>query len=105
MERPKTIRPGENELYVVLPVAALELIQKGQERIIALLEGKTATTRIPGGYITEAEAQELLRRKATWFWERRQRGELPFTKVGNRTYYAMADIEKFMANNRKGGGQ
>lgn len=54
-----------------------------------------------GDWIDEKEAQKLLNRKATWFWERRKNGELVFTKVGNKVMYSRESILAFLNENRK----
>jgi hypothetical protein len=45
-------------------------------------------------YITEKQAREIFQRQATWFWQMRKDGKLPFSKIGKTIYYAKADIKK-----------
>src|SRR5687768_11471532 len=87
----------ESLLYEM--VKRQDAIDKKQDRIITLLE-KGITSEIPGNYIPEEDAKELLDRKTTWFWQMRSSGKLAFTKVGNRIFYAKADIQKLLDNNR-----
>jgi hypothetical protein len=51
-----------------------------------------------GGYIREREAQELLNRKTTWFWQKRKSGQLKGKKAGNQWYYKEEDIIGFIKN-------
>ncbi len=45
-------------------------------------------------YITEKQAREIFQRQATWFWQMRKNGILPYSKIGKTIYYAKSDIKK-----------
>lgn len=45
-------------------------------------------------YITEKQAREIFQRQATWFWQMRKDGILPYSKIGKTIYYAKSDIKK-----------
>jgi hypothetical protein len=45
-------------------------------------------------YITEKSAREIFQRQATWFWQMRKEGKLPFSKIGKTIYYSKSDIKK-----------
>jgi len=81
------------ESYFLVPRALLEKIASNQETILSLL-GKTNSNaeKSLGDYISEAEAKKLLDKKTTWFWNRRQSGQLPFSKIGGTNYYSRQDI-------------
>lgn len=84
---------------LVVPQAFLESLAEGQNKILALLENTPDKNRI-GDYVTEAEAQKMLGRKATWFWGMRTKGLLAFAKVGNKVFYSRKDIEKFLEDHK-----
>lgn len=77
---------------IIVPEEFLNELKNKQEKIITLLEGKK-TDKIPQ-YITEKEAQALFNRKATWFWEMRRKGILPYSRIGKSIYYSIADLER-----------
>ena len=54
-----------------------------------------------GDYIEEKEAIQLLGRKTTWFYNMRQAGKLPVTKIGSKTLYSKADLLQILDNNKK----
>lgn len=49
-----------------------------------------------GEYISEKEAQEMLNRKTTWFWQKRKSGQLTGKKAGNQWFYHKKDIISFI---------
>ncbi|MDR2791694.1 MAG: helix-turn-helix domain-containing protein [Tannerellaceae bacterium] len=53
-------------------------------------------------YITVPAAMELLHVKKTTLWQLNKRGLLPTCKVGQRTLYRRADIERFLGEDKKG---
>jgi hypothetical protein len=54
-----------------------------------------------GDYIEEKQAIQILGRKTTWFYNMRQAGKLPFTKVGSKTFYSKADLLNILDLNKK----
>ena len=106
MKHGATTYDEPKEDLVLVPYSFLAELKQGQERIIVLLEKNPPVGNgIPGGYIPEQVAQDLLGRKTTWFWQMRSSGQLAFTKVGNRVFYAKADIQRLLDNHRQEGGQ
>lgn len=94
-----------NELdgsLILVPQSFLDELKEQQGKIISLLE-KERPNSIPGDYILEKEAQDLLGRRTTWFWHMRNTGQLAYTKVGNRIFYAKADIQRLLDNHRQEG--
>ena len=97
------------EAFSLVPNPALEMILETQEKILEALNlthpfsksGKTP--KAIGEFIPEDDAMELFGRKRTWFWNKRNSGELKFTKVGGRVYYAKSDIINLLESNKKGG--
>jgi hypothetical protein len=54
-----------------------------------------------GDFISEKEAKELLGKGTTWFWNKRQSGELTGRKAGNKWYYKRSEILSFIENGKK----
>lgn len=54
-----------------------------------------------GDYVEEKQAIQILGRKTTWFYNMRQSGKLPFTKVGSKTFYSKADLLNILDLNKK----
>jgi hypothetical protein len=91
-----------NGVLVAVPQPYLDSLLENQKEILALLKGNNNHfSQMVGDYITEEEAQKILGRKATWFWGMRTKGKLAFSKVGNKNYYSIADIEKLLTSNKK----
>lgn len=75
----------------------LEEIKNNQLKILAFFE--TSQKEQLSDYITETEAKELLKKKATWFWQMRKNGQLHYSKIGKAIYYAKSDIIKLFEKN------
>jgi hypothetical protein len=54
-----------------------------------------------GDYLEEKQAIQLIGRKTTWFYNMRQAGLLPYSKVGSKTFYCKSDLIKLLENNKK----
>lgn len=86
--------------YVLVSHSLLVEISQRQLEILRFLhEGREQGNSI-GDFIPESEAQKLLGRKVTWFWNMRKKGALSFSKVGNRIFYSKADILKLLLQNK-----
>ena len=86
-----------NGVLVAVPKSYLEGLLENQKEILNLLKGKIdLSSQSIGDYITEEEAQKMLGRKTTWFWDMRTKGKLAFSKVGNKIYYSIKDIENLL---------
>lgn len=83
--------------FVLIPeeliVKLVEMTEK-IKKIEEVLDNKQQSTL--GGFITEAEAKNLLGRKTTWFWNARKSGILKGRKVANRWYYKTDELLKLM---------
>lgn len=93
---------------VIIPKEQLDSIQKNQEQILQILQNNSPRkvpedSLVRGKYMPEPKAKELLGRGTTWFWQMRKTGQLRFTKVGNKIYYHVDDIEKLFNENQQGG--
>jgi hypothetical protein len=89
------------EKLVLVPMKKLEEIQEGQKQILeavsSIPESRPVLKGLIGNkYIPESEAQKMLGRKTTWFFNMRKSGKLEFKKLGGRTYYSLEDIEKLL---------
>ena len=89
------------EPLLLVPQNFLEGITEKQNQIIELLNKINSGESSVGDYIPETEAKKLLGRKTTWFWNMRISGQLAFTKVGNKIYYAKSDIVKLFDNSKQ----
>ncbi len=47
-------------------------------------------------YVEEKDAKEIIKKKATWFWQMRTSGKLQFSKVGHKNYYKLSDLKKIL---------
>lgn len=75
-----------------------ERLVKIESKLDTLLErnGKAELSE----YITERQAMELLNCKQTKLWTLRTTGQLSFTRVGRKVYYAVADIKEMLDKNK-----
>lgn len=65
-----------------------------------LLNKKENTKGSVGEYISEKEAKTLLSRGTTWFWNKRQSGELVGKKAGGTWYYKRSEIINYIENGK-----
>jgi hypothetical protein len=75
----------------------LDEIKNNQLKILAFFEQSHKDQLTD--YITESQAKELLKKKATWFWQMRKSGQLHYSKIGKAIYYAKSDIIKLFEKN------
>ncbi len=83
---------NKDGLYLI-PQSFLNSIKEDQQKILELLSNPNTSQNL-GDYIPESEAKKLLGRQTTWFWNMRTSGQLAFTKVGSKIYYAKSDFVK-----------
>ena len=106
MNNEKHYQPVATRKLVQVLGEVFESLLANQERIIELMgEGKQieSNTRSIGEYLTQDEAEELLQRGKTWFWNMRTTGKLGFSKIGNKVFYKKGDIEELLdANHQEG---
>lgn len=87
--------------FVIVPYEKMdELLQKVEKLNESITSSRTNNGSL-GDFITEKEAKELLSRATTWFWNKRQSGELTGCKAGNQWYYKRSDILKFIENGKQ----
>ena len=83
----------KDDNFFIVPRALLQKIASDQETILSLLGKNNSNLQLGiGDYIPEIEAKKLLGKKTTWFWNMRQSGQLPFSKIGSTNYYSRQDI-------------
>jgi hypothetical protein len=75
----------------------LDEIKNTQLKILSLFEASQKDDL--ADYITESQAKELLKKKATWFWQMRKSGQLQYSKIGKAIYYSKNDIVKLFEKN------
>jgi hypothetical protein len=93
-QRQNILSQGEPVVLMAVPSEMLEQIIQKLDELSAVVKGGHPEKL--GDWISEKEAQKLLGRKATWFWNRRKNGELVFTKVGNKIMYSRESILAFL---------
>jgi hypothetical protein len=89
-----------HEALVLVPLHLLEEIRETLLFLKCQADDKVSKHKLTE-WISEKDAMELLGKKVTWFWTRRKSGELPFTKVGGKVFYAMADLNQYLERNRR----
>ena len=86
------------ETFLLIPEEVLKTINEKQDKILELLSNQKGSTTTD--FITEREAKEIFKRKATWFWQMRKNGILPFSKIGKSIYYSVKDLKKLMEDSK-----
>jgi hypothetical protein len=95
----KVLGQGEPVVLMAVPSEMLEQIIQKLDELSAVVRG--GSSQKLGDWVSEKEAQQLLGRKATWFWQRRKNGELVFTKVGNKIMYSRESILTYLNQNTR----
>ena len=90
----------QNELpkFVIVPYESMEELLQKVCRIEKAMQNQAKDSTGLGDFITEKEAMKLLNKGPTWFWNKRQSGDLTGKKAGNSWYYKQSDILKFIEN-------
>jgi hypothetical protein len=88
----------KQQVFLLVPQEDVEEIRNTLRDIKGQLSGNKNKVKVLGDYISEKEAQELLNRKTTWFWQKRKSGELSGKKAGNQWFYRKEDIISFIDN-------
>ena len=83
------------KVFVMIPKEVLEEMRNGIRELLGRDKGYSED------YISEQQAQIMLGRKTTWFWQMRVKGRIGFSKIGNKIFYAKKDIEIFLGRYRK----
>ena len=81
---------------VMIEETAIKEIKEALAEIRATIQAKPEND-----YITEKQAREIFQRQATWFWQMRKDGNLPYSKIGKTIYYAKSDIQKLFERTKK----
>lgn len=68
-----------------------DAIQKLDEKVSNLSGSKMLDNSIP-----EKEAQKLLGKGTTWFWQQRQSGRLNAKKLGGTNYYDLSELQNLI---------
>ena len=82
------------ESILIVPEEFLLLMKEKQDKIISLLERSDHSQ--PSEILTERQAMEVFKRKATWFWQMRKSGMLPYSKIGKSIFYLTSELEKLL---------
>ena len=87
------------QMLSIVPDSFLEKLNEKQDQIIDLLKSTDKLNQ--NEFLTEKEARELLQKKATWFWQMRKDGLLPFRKIGKSIYYSKKEINQLLENSKQ----
>ena len=90
---------SEMQSLVVIPLQKLDELIDKQNEIIGLLHNSQVNTKnqeVHPDFVTEHVAKKMLGKGTTWFWQQRQSGSLPFSKVGRTIYYRLTDIQSLL---------
>lgn len=102
MKQINSHRSNENKILITVPKSYLDGLLENQKEILTILKSNDLSNpQSIGGYIPEEKAQKNLGKKTTWFWDMRTKGKLAFSKVGNKIYYSMGDLEGLLNANKK----
>ena len=89
-----------NERFIKVTVELadefVELLQNLKQALPHL--NKENSNRTLGDWIPESEAQQILGRKTTWFYNKRMSGELEGKKRGGKWWYQIKNIQAFIEN-------
>jgi hypothetical protein len=85
-------------VFCLIPEDILETLVSNQDKILEFLGASKGIISL-NGFITEKQAMEAVNKKATWFWQARKSGKLPFKKIGKTIYYSQGDINSLLENN------
>jgi hypothetical protein len=88
------------ESLLIIPEEFLKAINEKQDQIIDMLKGQNQTRA--SDFINEKEAQQIFKRKSTWFWKMRKNGILPYSKIGKSIYYCMSDLNTVLECSKAG---
>jgi len=86
-----------NQKLALVSSEVLDEIKNTQLKILSLFEASQKDYL--SDYITESQAKDILKKKATWFWQMRKSGHLQYSKIGKAIYYSKNDIIKLFEKN------
>jgi len=86
-----------NQKLALVSSEVLDEIKNTQLKILSFFEASKKDDL--ADYITESQAKDLLKKKATWFWQMRKSGLLQYSKIGKAIYYSKNDIVKLFEKN------
>ncbi|MBN2000323.1 helix-turn-helix domain-containing protein [candidate division KSB1 bacterium] len=56
-------------------------------------------TKTLSGWVSEAEARDLLHSRTTKLWQLRKTGQLEYSRIGKRVFYRLSSIEALLEAN------
>ncbi|HNQ67953.1 MAG TPA: hypothetical protein PKN32_06225 [Bacteroidales bacterium] len=90
----------EKENYILVSDRKLDELIEKIDKLQSTVTLQKQDGHAIGDYIPEKEAKLLLGKGTTWFWNKRQTGELKGKKAGNTWYYKKSQITKFIENGK-----
>jgi len=79
-----------------LAIVPKEFLEGINENLIKLLKLTDKEKDQLPDILSEKEAQKLLGRKTTWFFDMRKTGRLPYSKLGSKVFYKKEDLFNLM---------
>jgi hypothetical protein len=98
MKENQTMPPAEkNKINLgIISDETLSHIVQGMDMLLERVKLRNVSNL--DEYMTEKEAIGILKKRATWFWQRRKSGELLYKKIGHTVYYSRKDIDSLLKN-------
>ena len=84
---------------VILEQQVIDELISNQNEILRILSEKGKKEN-DSDFINEKEAQKILNRKTTWFWNLRNEKKIEFFKVGNQVFYRRSDLFAFIESSK-----
>jgi hypothetical protein len=84
---------SEIKTLAIVPHEFLEEIKDALLKLLKLTDKEK--DQLPD-ILSEKEAQKLLGRKTTWFFDMRKTGRLPYSKLGSKVFYKKEDLFNLM---------
>ena len=82
-----------------LAIVPKEFLEGINDKLIKLLKLTDKEKDQLPDVLSEKEAQKLLGRKTTWFFDMRKTGRLPYSKLCSKVFYKKEDLFNLMQKN------
>jgi hypothetical protein len=88
----------DTKTFILLPESDYNELRQLLKEISSALSNFNAGNTLPsiGEWFPESVAQKMLGRKTTWFYNKRNSGELVGKKRGGKWWYSKSEILKFI---------
>lgn len=89
------------ENHLLLPQSKLEEFTSELKEVKEILNEINQKPQRLTGWLTQAEAMELLDLKETSLWSLRKTRKIEYSKIGAKTFYSLTSIERYLEKNKK----